>query len=491
MIDKRTIFEIHRLKNEGLSQRQIAGRLHMGRQTVKKYLENPDQTFEKKKVKTSKLAPYHDMINDFLKEQPDVRAPVVLQRLKAEGFDGEIGIIRNYLRKERGRKKHRKAFIRFESLPGEQMQIDWGHFNTLTYGKTKRKLYAMAITECYSRMSYVEFTHSQKQEALHGAILNGFKFFGGTPRKLVFDNMLTAVTERAGNVIRFNNAFLDFLRPFKIVPHACNIRAPHEKGKIEKYISYIRMNFWPLRSFIDLDDVQKQVLQWLKTIANVRCHQTTGEQPAIRFKKVKLNPLPQFLPDCRETCHAKVYKDFAVRFDGNEYTVPPEHIGKKLTVKADQTTVTIYEFDKQIAVHARCMERKQRIKIREHTEQVRRLQKKLWHDQQIAVFLSLGEEARQYLEAIADAGIPIKKNVLKILKLKDEYGVQSILYAIKKAIFFNAWGADYIKNILFQEMTPQNVHPPVLLKDESLNRIRLVEPSLSDYDEYIVKKGKK
>ena len=267
--------------------------------------------------RTSNLYPYRDLIDQFLESYPYVKAPVVLQRLCENGFDGQISIVRDYLRKKRGKINNREAFIRFESPPGKQMQIDWGHFGSLTYGNSKRKLYAMAVVESYSRMLYVEFTHSQKQESLHRALLNAFEFFGGTPDEIVVDNMLTAVTERLGRVIRFNDAFLDFLRVFKIVPFACNVRAPHEKGKIERTIGYIRQNFWPLRTFMDQDDVQNQTNHWRDNIANVRVHQTTGEVPIDRFDKINLRPLPELLPDCREVCSLTVYKDFAVKFDAN------------------------------------------------------------------------------------------------------------------------------------------------------------------------------
>ena len=164
-----------------------------------------------------------------------MKAPVVLQRLQKEGFDGRITILRCYLQKKRTeRKRTREAFLRFESAPARQLQIDWGHFGTLSYGKAVRKLYALDVIESYSRMLYVEFTHSQKQETLHQGLLNAFHFFNGTTDEILVDNMLTAVTERTGSIIRFNDAFLDFLRVFKIVPRACNIRAPQEKGKIER-----------------------------------------------------------------------------------------------------------------------------------------------------------------------------------------------------------------------------------------------------------------
>lgn len=483
MKDKRIIFEIHRLNDAGLSGRQIAKQLRLGRNTVKKYLANPENNGRSPSTqKTSKLAPFHEMINQFLEQEPTVRVPVVLQRLQSKGFNGKITIVREYIRKRRGRLIQPVPFIRFESLAGQQMQIDWGHFGSLAYGNTHRKLYALAVTECYSRMLYVEFSHSQKQEALHRCILNAFKFFGGTPEEMVVDNMLTAVLEREGSLVRYNEAFLDFLRVFKVVPKACNVRSPHEKGKIEKTIGYIRYNFWPLRTFTDLADVQLQCNDWRDTIANIRIHQTTGEKPHLRFAQVKLRPLPELLPDCREITTVKVHKDFAVIFDGNTYTVPPWSIGKQVTLKADNRTITIYYREKPIAGHLRSYERKKRIETQAHVEQVKKIQKRLWQDREISLFTSLGQEAREYLEALVNARHPVKKNISKLLELKDEYGVESLLYAIRKALQYKAFGSDYIKNILYQEMTPQYAYEPIRVKNESLNRLRLAEPSLADYD---------
>ncbi len=189
----------------------------------------------------------------------------------------------------------------------------------------------------------LEFTHSQRQETLHRTLLNAFRFFGGTPRELVFDNMASAVIEREGPLVRFNEAFLEFLRPLRIVPRPCNVKSPHEKGKVEKgAIHYIRHNFFPLREFADLDDLQSQVQKWRDDVANVRLHATTGERPVDRFDKGALRALPEMLPDCRDTNPAKVQSDFAISFDGNFYSVPPWAVGKQVTVKADNRDVTMY-----------------------------------------------------------------------------------------------------------------------------------------------------
>ena len=491
MIDKTTIFEITRLKLLDWSDRKIASHLRLDRTTVKKYRENPDPQFKKPPSRCSKLDPYLHLIDQWLDQDPEVKATVVLQRLRNKGFSGQITIVRDFLRKVRGPQKQRQAYIRFESEPGQQMQIDWGHFGSLPYGHTNRKLYALAVLEAYSRMLYVEFTHSQKQQTLHQCLLNAFLFFGGTPQEIVVDNMLTAVIERQGSIVRFNDAFLDFLRIFTITPVACNPGAPHEKGKIEAAIKYIRRNFWPLRSFKDLNDVQGQARKWLSTIANVRIHQTTGQQPDERFEDVNLKSLPDLLPDCREVCLLKVHKDFAVRFDANTYTTPPWSIGKKLTVKADTATVTIYHGSKKVVAHQRCWQRHCRIENKAHKEQVQKMKKRLWQDRQIAAFASLGADARLYLQGLIEAKIPIKKNILKILDLKNQYGSTAIISAIQKTLTYNAYGADYIENILYQQMTPKKHHAPVKLKKDDLNRITLTEPSLEDYDAHVLKRRKK
>ena len=490
MIDRRTIFEIHRLRNEGLSKQKIAKTLQINRKTVRKYLKDPNP--EKPIItRASKLDPFKEKIDRFLKIDPTVSAEVIRQSLAQQGFDGGITIVKAYLRGIRKSLKKKEAFIRFESAPGQQCQIDWGHFGSIDYGNTKRKLYVLAVIESHSRLLYLEFTHTQRQETLHRCLLNAFLFFKGTPKELVTDNMLTAVTERDGVLIRFNEAFLDFLRPFAIVPKACNVRSPHEKGKVEKgAIHYIRYNFFPLRSFTSLKDLQAQADHWRDHVANVRIHSTTGERPINRFKPEAMRPMPPLLPDCRDTAPAKVHPDFSIRFDANNYTVPPWAIGKQVIVKADHYTLTVYLNEKSIATHHRSYKRKERVELPAHKEAALRQKRKLWRSQEVEIFISLGEEAKTYLERLTNTNQPIKKNLKKLLALKDQYGSYAIIEAIKRATLHNAYGAHYIENILYQDMTPHKHHPPVKVKQTNLNRIRLEEPSLAQYDALIIKRRK-
>ena len=488
MIDQRTIFEIHRLAHEGLSVRKIAQTLGISRPTTSKYLDDPTPP-RPRRPRPSQLDPFKDTITRMLELAPEVSAVVLRQRLAEQGFTGGITMVRQYLTRLRPASQQKRPFIRFESAPGVQCQIDWGHFGSMAYGSTARKLYCLAVVECHSRLLYLEFTHSQRQDTLHRCLLKAFHFFQGTPQDLVHDNMLTAVLERQGPLGRFNEHFLAFLRPFHITPIACNVAQPQEKGKVEKgAIHYIRHNFWPLRTFRDLTDLQAQAHQWRDQVANVRVHATTGEPPIQRFAPKAMRPLPALVPDCRDTAQAKVHTDFSIRFDGNTYTVPPWLIGKVLTVKADHHQVTCYFKDKTVATHFRCWQRKQRIELPQHREAAHKHHRRPWYSQEVAALIALGEIAKGYLEHLATSNEPLQKQVKKLLALKDDYGAQALLDAMQRATLHQAFGAHYIENILYQEMTPQRQHPPVRLKQAHLNQIRLEEPTLADYDAFVLKR---
>lgn len=483
MLDKDLIFAIHRLKNEGMSIRQIAKKLQISRDTAKRYLENPVGTAKKSyQARASKLAPWYTKIQELLAIDPQVSAMVIYQMLIEQGFDGKYTIVRKYVKTQRPQTSKPRAYIRFESPPGEQIQIDWGHFGSVAYGDAQRKLYVMAIVECHSRKLFVIFSHSQDQATLHQSLFQAFGYFGGTPKEVVFDNMKTAVVERHGPVIRFNANFLEFLRPFNIIPKACTPRAPYEKGKVERSIGYIRKNFWPLRQFNDLADLNSQALEWMEMIANQRIHQTTGKIPSECFAPEFMRPIPGGLPDYRQQIQLKVYKDFSVLFDTNSYSVPPWAVGQTLTLKADQSELTLYLKEKKIAWHSRCWERRKRIENPIHRKEATKYHQQFPKKRDIAFFAALGENCRNFLEGLAQNDKPIEKSVRHLLKLQDEYGTASLLIAVDRALHFRAYASEYVENILYQEMTPQTVHPPVRLQKEELNQIRLQEPSLAQYD---------
>jgi hypothetical protein len=267
--------------------------------------------------------------------------------------------VQDYVLAVRPKPESRRAFVRMEPIAGERFEVDWGHFGSLSYSGDARKLYAFALVDAHSRMLYIEFTHSQSFETFARCHVHAFSVLGGVARTIAYDNLATAVVERDGKLIRFLPRFLGLARDYGFFPHACNPASGWEKGKIERAIGYLRQNFWPLREFTDLHDVNRQVRQWLDEVANPRLHRETRERPLDRFQPAALRPLPAIPYDYRESTEALVYKDLRVSFDGNRYCVPHRYVGRRLTVKADSSSVSIYDRVEEVVRYARSWRRGQ------------------------------------------------------------------------------------------------------------------------------------
>jgi hypothetical protein len=156
------------------------------------------------------------------------------------------------------REGQERAFVRFETAPGEQAQMDWGHFGN--WGG--KRLYGFALTLCWSRMQYVEFTQWQDAETLLNCMVHALAYFGGVPATVLTDNMKMVVLDRVDGQPRFHAKMLDFANYYGFVPRVCHPYRPQTKGKIESTIRYIKGSFWPGLSFDSLQELNRQALAW-------------------------------------------------------------------------------------------------------------------------------------------------------------------------------------------------------------------------------------
>jgi transposase len=490
MLTPDQISELHRLRwVEQWPLRKIARHMRIGRRTIAKYLDAPAAK-PAHRDRASKLDPFKPAIADLLQQDPDANAPVIAQRLKPLGYDGGFTIIKDYLRTLRKNSVARRAYVRVEPAPGERFDVDWGHFGALVYNGATRKLYAFCLVESHSRKMYLEFTHSQTFETFTRCHIHAFQFFTGTAREIWFDNLATAVAEHDGNLVRFNPRFLAFARECSFVPRACHVGAAWEKGKVERAIGYVRQNFWPLRSFTDLADVNAQARQWLKEVANPRRHRETGQAPDQRFQPESLRPLPAMLPDYRDFAEALVHKDLRLSFDGNRYCVPARYVGHKLTVKADASAVTIYD-QHEIVSYPRSWQRGQTFGAecfeKEFHAQMAAAERSATQQRLIAL---LGPASYEYLERLADTDRSLSRQVRELFALIREYGPEAVASALAKAHAARAFGADYVANILRQQQQRRDVQPPLRLRDPALNDLATDPVSLAQYDAFILRSRK-
>ena len=470
-----------------LSDREIARQLHVCRQTVRKYLDNPFAKPAVRKPRISKLDPFKPVIRELLERWPQASAVSIRQHIQPLGYTGGKSILQEYVATVRKVQNPARAYLRIESSPGDCFQIDWGHFGAIDYQGEKRKLYAFCCVECHSRRLYVEFTHSQCFETFVRCHIHAFQFMGGRSRECLYDNLVTAVAEHDGRIVRFNPRFLAFARELGFYPKACNKAAGWEKGKVENSVKYLRRNFWPLRTFKDLADVNSQVRGWLEQIANKRIHRETRQTPDERFRPECLNPLPPIMPDYRDTADPLVRKDSRLHFDGNRYCVHPRYCGFHLTVRADSQSVTIYAQDKEVIRYARCWQRGQTLGTERYEKEM--LAQRPAAEQsasQRRLILFLGETGECYLRNLADTDRSLSRQIRELLGLVRQYGPEPVIDAIRKAQDVGAFGADYIANILMQEQSARDIQPQLRLKDSRLNELSTDPLSLLDYDALIL-----
>ena len=475
--------------------RKIERHLRMSWRTIKKYLDAPAQG-PALRQRDSKLDPFKPTIAEWLEKDPSVPAAVIEQKLRPLGYRGGHTILRDYVHNARPQLQPKRAFLRMEPPPGERFEVDWGHFGVLDYAGDKRKLYAFALVEAHSRILYLEFTHSQTFETFVRCHVHAFTAMGGVAREIAYDNLATAVAEHDGRLVRFLPRFLAFAREYGFYPKACNVAAGWEKGKVERAIGYARQSFWPLREFTDLHDVNRQARQWLAEIANQRLHRETRERPIDRFQAKALRPLPVIPYDYRDKVEALVYKDLRLHFDGNRYCVPPRFMGRRLTLKADSSSVTIYDRVNEIVSYPRCWRRGQTLgadRFEAEVAELRPAAKRSRAQQRLfAVLESLCSQAmlEAYLRDTADTDRALSRQLSELLELVRQYGPEPVADAIEKASSAHAFGADYVANILRQQQSPRQTQPPLRLRDPRLNDLATDPLSLLPYDAFILDSGK-
>ncbi len=485
------ISTIYRLRHqEKWPVRRIARELHVSRKSIRKYLISPTGIPTIRKPRKTKLDDFKSVIREFVERDPKANAVVIAERLRPLGFAGEVTILRRYLRTLRKIASVPRAFIRVESSPGDRFEVDWGHFGVLDYQGDKRKLYAFCLVECHSRRLYIEFTHSQSFETFVRCHIHAFRFMGGLARECLYDNLWTAVTRHDGRIIQFNPRFLVFARVYGFYPRACNPAAGWEKGKVERGgVGYLRQSFWPLRTFVDLADVNCQARQWLDAVANKRIHSETRERPDERFRADALRPLPPMDADYRDTVLARVHKDIRLRFDGNRYCVPRKYVGRMLVIKADSSSVSVYDEECEVVRYPRSWRRGQ-------TFGAERFEKELLEQRpgaertrgQQRLIALVGPIAESYLRGLADTDRSMTHQIRALLALVRAYNPEAVCSALTKAQAAGAFGADYIANILLQAQSPREQQPPLRLKDPLLNELVTDPLSLLEYDALILPK---
>ena len=336
MLNVEERFMLSDMQRAGVSISEMARRTGYDRKTIRTALVKPLlQAPEPRQRRSSKL----DAYMAYLEKRIDVgvlNASKLYREIVAQGYSGKARMVRLFVQPYReARQRTAQATVRFETAPGEQAQVDWGHFGVLVHQGRQRKLYAFVMTLGWSRAMYLEYTVSLDAAWWLRCHVHAFEYFGGVPQTVLHDNLKTAVLSRAlDDTIHWNPRYLDFAQYYGFSPRACAPYRARTKGKVENGIRYVRGNFWPGLSFSDLADLNRQAQIWLADVANARLHGTTGKVPWAQLPAEQLTPMDGRPPyDTSVIGFRRSTRDCLVSYGGNYYSVPAAHSQRQLLVK--------------------------------------------------------------------------------------------------------------------------------------------------------------
>jgi transposase len=319
MIKQKDWVMIRNLYLQGMKKAAIARLLGINRKTVSSNLKKEESpVYERLVEKESKLEPYKEYTDRRLEEY-DLTAVKLYGELQEQGYTGKYSLIAAYVG-EKKKELRTKAVLRFETLPGEQAQVDWGYFGNFYDREQKKtiKLYCFFMILGYSRALYIEFFERADIINFLRGHNNAFRYFGGYTKELLYDNLKSVVIKRAlrQEESQFNKKFLDFAGYYGFKPILCRPYRPTTKGKVENSVLYAKQNFFSGEEFISLRDLNEKALVWLERI-NQRIHCTTKQQPFERLKRESLITIKdKKLYDTSSILYRQVFKDCHFSYGG-------------------------------------------------------------------------------------------------------------------------------------------------------------------------------
>jgi transposase len=354
------VSELAELKRQGLSIQAISALTGFDRKTVRKYLLKPDGTpsYGPRPEKPGKLDPFKSYLEDRLKAGV-WNARVLIRELRERGFDGGYTILTDWLRPQR-QAASVVAVRRFETAPGEQAQVDWGHLGGIDIDGVEHKLWAFTFTLGYSRMMVAQAALDQKLGTLLRMHEEAFRQLGGVPHEILYDRMKTVwiETDERGEIV-WNPVFLDFSRYWGFTPRLCRPYRAQTKGKVESGVKYVRRNFLcglQGREPGGMEDLNGQLRQWVWMVANERVHGTTHQQVMARWDadQFALQPLDGRPPyPFLDQELRKVARDAFVNWHGSRYSVPWVYAGRQVWVREkDGGWLEVLYGEHRIAEHA-------------------------------------------------------------------------------------------------------------------------------------------
>ena len=292
-------------------------------------------------------------------------------------------------------------------------------------GRARRRLSGFVLTLSYSRALWLEFFLDQSLENFLLGHVHAFHDWGGAPRTVLTDNLRSVVLERRGDAIHFHPRFLELSAHYHFATRPCRPARGNEKGRVERAIQYVRHSFFAARPFTTLADFNRQALDWRDQVAHQRPWPGDDSRTVAQVfaeEKPRLLPLPAHPFSCDMTRTVYADKTLCVRFDLNDYSVPPHALGRALTLVASPTTVRLLDGATEIASHPRSYDRHEHVEDPAHRQALLEQKRKALGSTASGRLAALVPESQAFLQAAFERGESAARLTVQLLRLLDDYG---------------------------------------------------------------------
>jgi transposase len=443
----------------------IAAQLKVHHGTVTRVLAQAGLPRMGRPPRPSKIDPYLPFVRQTLAAFPTLTASRLYVMARERGYRGSPDHFRHLIACLRPRPKA-EAYLRLRTLPGEQGQVDWGHFGHLSIGRARRPLMAFVMVLSYSRRIFLRFFLDARMENFLRGHAGAFEAWGGAPRVLLYDNLKSAVLERRGDAIRFHPALIAFAGHYRFEPRPVAVARGNEKGRVERAIRYVRDSFFAGRAVSDVDTLNAQAVEWCASIAaDRRCPGQEAKSVAEVFAEEAphLLPPPDHPYPLIEQVAVKAGKTPYVRFDLNDYSIPHTLVRRWLTVLADPAEVRVADGQHVIARHARGYGKGEQIEDKAHIQALVE-QKRAGRRHRAADLLFHAAPASETLLAKAAAnGGNLRSIAATLTGLLQRYGAAELQAAIAEALERNVPHPNAVRFALDRRRQERRQPPPIAL----------------------------
>ena len=466
----------------------IATQLGVHHSTVDRVLSQAGMPKAERTRQASIIDPYLPFITETLGQYPKLTATRLYAMAQQRGYPGGPSQFRSHVAQLRPRKPS-EAYLRLRTLPGEQAQIDWGHFNYVQIGRAQRPLMAFVMVLSWSRRIFLRFYLNQRMESFLRGHVAAFDAWGAVPRVLLYDNLKSAVLERRDDAIRFHPTLLALSAHYRFEPRPVAVARGNEKGRVERAIRYIRDSFFAGRQWSDIEDLNTQADIWCAgTAANRPCQEdqrmTVGE--AFTQEQPQLLALPDNPFETDERVEVSVGKTPYVRFDLNDYSVPHTQVQRTLTVIASLTRVRVLNGSEVIAEHPRVYGKAEQIENPAHLEALIDAKRGARHHRGQDRLAHAAPSSRELLQQAAHRGSPLSSTTAQLVQLLDDYGAAELEQAIVEALGNDVPHPNGVRQVLERRREQRHRLPPLTLTlpdNDKARNIVVRSPSLALYDQ--------